>query len=265
MVLHGTERFHFNDFHPFSDRLYFRTIYPQYLRRATAILSDCERARQDVIEILGIDSKKIKTVNLAGDPAFRVIRNDQFLEVVRTKYQLPKRFIIYVGHIYPGKNVGRLFEAFARVREHEDVDLVMVGKKRWKFEKDLWVIDKLGIQDHVQFTGYIPLEDLVALYNLAELTAFPSYYECFPAIPLDANACGCPVVTSQTGGTPESAGDAAVYVEPTETSEIADAILRVLTDQKLRKQLVEKGFRNAKRFSWEKTARETLAVLESLV
>ena len=264
MVLHGTERFFFPKAHPKTDRLYFRTIYPQYLKKASVIIADSERARQDVINLLGIDPKKIKTVHLAGDPAFHLIKDEVFLNNIRNKYRLPERFIIYVGHVYPGKNVGRLFKAFKQVREHHDIKLVMVGALRWKFQDDLNLIKTLHIEDHIQMLGYVPLEDLVGLYNLAELTAFPSLYECFPAIPLDANACGCPVVTSHTGGTPEAAGDAAVYVNPMDVDGIAKAISTVLEDAALRKDLIDKGFRNAKRFSWQKTAQATLAAIESL-
>jgi glycosyltransferase involved in cell wall biosynthesis len=264
MLLHGSERFHFKRFHPLSDRIYFRTIYPQYLKRATAILSDCENAKKDIVKKVGVEPKKIKTVHLAGDPAFRVIQDSRLLEKVKTKYSLPDQFIIYVGHIYPGKNVGRLFKALKMVRQRFNIKLVMAGNKRWKFEKDLDLIQELGLEKHIQSIGYVPLEDLVSLYNLADMTVFPSYYECFPAIPLDANASGCPVVTSNTGGTPEAAGDAALFVNPLNVEEIADAIIKILDSEQARQELVEKGFRNSKRFSWKKTAAKTLAVLENL-
>jgi glycosyltransferase involved in cell wall biosynthesis len=265
MVLHGTERFFYSDFHPKTDRVFFRTIYPQYLKRASAILAVSERARHDIIDKLYINPGKIKTVHLAVDPIFRVIKDEAFLNNIRKFYHLPKEFIIYVGHIYPGKNLGRLFQAFARVRKEHDVILVIAGSKRWKFEEDLNLIKKLGIEGHVQLLGHVRHEHLVGLYNLAKMTAFPSYYESFPAIPLEANACGCPVVTSNTGGTPESAGNAAVYVNPLDVGEIADGMLRVLTDEDLRKDLIQKGFKNVQRFSWQKTARKTLKVLKSLV
>ena len=158
----------------------------------------------------------------------------------------------------------RLLEAFSQVRGHTDINLVNVGVPRRKYTDDLRLIKQLGLESHVTLTGYAPQDDLVALYNLAELVAFPSIYESFPAIPLEANACGCPVVTSPTGGTRESAGDAAIYVDPTQADDIAKGILEVLTHPEMRADLVERGFRNVSRFSWEKTARETLQVLESI-
>ena len=133
---------------------------------------------------------------------------------MRRQYNLPRRFILNVGLIYPGKNIPNLLRALKRVREHEDVKLVLAGTGRRLYEEDLRQVEELGLQDHVLLPGYVPHEDLVAFYNLAEAVVFPSFYESFPAIPLEAMACGCPVVTSPTGGTREAAGDAAVMWLP---------------------------------------------------
>jgi glycosyltransferase involved in cell wall biosynthesis len=264
-VLHGTERFVFPEHHQRTDLWFFKTVYPQYLKRASLILAVSERGRQDIIERLQIAPEKIKTVHLAANPVFRIIKDDSYLAEVRKKYQLPGRFIVYVGHIYPGKNMGRLLKALALVRKDHDVDLVIAGSPRWKFEADLSLIAQLNLEKHVHVLGHVPQEELVALYNLAELTAFPSFYESFPAIPLEANACGCPVVISRTGGSPEAAGDAALFVDPLDLEGIAEAITRVLTDGDLRRELIEKGFNNASGFSWDKTARKTLDALEWVV
>ena len=141
---------------------------------------------------------------------------------------------------------------------------MLAGTGRRLYEQELQQVHELGLEDHVLLPGYVPHEDLLAFYNLAEAVVFPSFYESFGLISLEAMACGCPVVVSRTGGAPEAAGDAGCYVDPADEVSIADAILRVLTDAKLRQELVEKGFRNAKRFSWEKAARETLDVLRSV-
>jgi glycosyltransferase involved in cell wall biosynthesis len=265
MVLHGSERFVYPQFSHTSDILYFRTLYRLYLKRATAIISVSHNAAKDLVHFLKIDASKVTTVHLSAAPYFRKIDDCASVETVRRKYNLPERFILNVGLIYPGKNIPNLLRALKRVREHEDVKLVLAGTGRRLYEEDLRQVHELGLQDHVLLPGYVPHEDLVAFYNLADAVVFPSFYESFPAIPLEAMACGCPVVTSPTGGTREAAGDAAVYVDPTDEAELAHAILRVLTEPELRSQLKEKGFQNAKRFSWEKTARETLGVLESLV
>jgi glycosyltransferase involved in cell wall biosynthesis len=184
---------------------------------------------------------------------------------VRTKYQLPERFILNVGLIYPGKNIPNLLRALQQVRREEpDVHLVIAGTGKRMYAGDLAMIQSVELRDAVRMPGYVPHEDLVAVYSLAQAVVFPSYYESFPAIPLEANACGCPVVTSRTGGTPEAAGDAALYVDPDDVAGIAAATLRVLREPALRADMVAKGYQNARRFSWERTARATLDVLESL-
>jgi glycosyltransferase involved in cell wall biosynthesis len=258
MVLHGTERFFYNDFHPKSDRLFFRTVYPYYLKKASAIIAVSERARQDIVELMDIKAEKVRTVYLAVDPIFRVIKDQKYLKRIRESYHLPDRFILFAGHVYPGKNVGRLFKAFDRIRQQHAVKLVFAGDFRWKFKHDMDQIRKLKLNEFIQVTGHVPAEDLAGFYNLAELTVFPSYYESFGLTNVEANACGCPLITSKTGGSPEAAGEAAVYVDPLDVDSISDAMDRVLGDPGLRKDLIEKGLRNIKRFSWEKSAQQTL-------
>lgn len=264
LVLHGSERFVYPQFSHKSDMLYFRTLYPLYMKRATAIISVSQNAAKDLVHYLNVDPGKVTTVHLAQAPYFRKIDDCASIEAVRRKYNLPNRFILNVGLIYPGKNIRNLLRAVKKVREHEDVKLVLAGTGRRLYQEDLQQVHELGIQEHVLLPGYVTHQDLVAFYNLAEAVVFPSFYESFPAIPLEAMACGCPVVTSPTGGTREAAGDAALYVEPTDEPGLAQAVLRVLTEPKLRSELREKGFQHAKHFSWEKTARKTLETLESL-
>ena len=265
MVLHGSERFVFPEFSHRSDILFFRTIYPFYLRNASAILSVSENARKDIIRFLHIDPAKVHTIHLAQSATFHPVTGPERLAAVRKQYALPERFILNVGLIYPGKNIPNLLDALKLVRAQEgDVRLVIAGTGKRMYRRDLEMIQQTGLKDAVLMPGYIPHEDLSAVYSLARAVVFPSFYESFPAIPLEANACGCPVVTSRTGGTPEAAGDAALYVDPTDVPGIAEATLRILRDDALRADLIRKGFENVKRFSWEKTALGTLQVLESL-
>ena len=263
MVLHGSERFVYPQFSHTSDVLFFKTIYPFCLRQATAIVSVSENARRDIIKFLDINPDKVKTVYLAVSESFKTIDNVRMLDSIREKYELPPRFMLNVGLIYPGKNLPNLLRAFKLVREREDIKLVIAGTGRRMYKDDLALIHELQLEDDVCLPGYIPQQDLAAVYNLAELFVFPSFYESFGLVSLEAMACGCPVVVSRTGGAPEAAGDAAVYVDPLNVEEIAAAILRVLTNPGLRGCLIEKGFENVRRFSWAKTARQTLDVLES--
>lgn len=264
MVLHGTERAVHPEFHQRMDLLFFKTVYQQFLRRASVIIAVSDNARRDAIEIYGLSPDRVKTVYLAADASFRVIDDQAHLERIRRQYNLPSRFIVFVGHIYPGKNIGRLIKAFAEVRREHDVHLVIAGRHRWRYQEELDLIPKLGLDEFVHLVGHIAHEDLVAVYNLAELMALPSFYESFGLVTVEAQACGCPVVVSQTGGAPEAAGDGAIYVDPWDEKSIADGMTEVLSNEAQRGELVAKGFRNAERFSWEKTARGTLEVLKTL-
>jgi glycosyltransferase involved in cell wall biosynthesis len=264
LVLHGSERFVYPQFSHKSDLLYFKTLYRLYMKRATGIISVSDNAAKDLIQFWNINPSKVRTVHLAPAPYFRELDDCAAVEAVRCKYNLPKRFILNVGLIYPGKNIPNLLRALKKVREHNDVKLVLAGTGRRLYEGDLRQVHELGLQDHVLLPGYVPHEDLVAFYNLAEAVVFPSFYESFGLISLEAMACGCPVVVSRTGGAPEAAGDAAIYVDPANAISIAEGIIRVLVEPQLRSELREKGLQNAKRFSWEKTAGKTLEVFESL-
>lgn len=264
MVLHGTERFFYPQFSNAGDMLFFHTVYPYYLKRASAIIAVSNRAREDIIAQLNIDPSKVITVHLAISPIFRKIENATLLDDVRKKYKLPDRFILHVGHVYPGKNFGRLLRAFSRVREHTDIKLVNVGTPRRKYSGDLSLIRELQLDPHVQLAGYVPYEEIAALYNLAEVVAFPSIYESFGLPVLEAQACGCPLVTSNTGGIPEVAGDAAIFIEPGDIESIAAGILRALEDEPLRNKLIARGLKNVARFSWTTAAQETLAALQRL-
>jgi len=264
MVLHGSEWFVYPEFYPWWDIQYVKAIMPLYLKRAAAVISVSNRAREDITIHTGVNSNKIKTVYLAASEHFRVIKNEAVLKAARQKYTLPEHFILFVGKIYPGKNVGNLLRAFARIRDRVPHKLVMCGDVYWKYGQVLKLIEQLGLQEDVLRTGWIQSEELPAIYNLADLFVFPSMYESCPAPPWEAMACGCPVITSHTGGTPEVVGDAAILIDPRDVNGIAEAMYDVLTNGELRKKLVAKGFEQYKKFSWAKCAKETLEIIEHL-
>lgn len=263
-VLHGSERFVYPQFSHKSDILYFKMIYPYYLRRATALISVSENVRKDIIRFININPEKVKTIHLSANDIFRKIDDLYFLESIREKYALPNRFILNIGLIYPGKNIPNLLKAFKLVRQKEDIKLVIVGSGRRMYSQDLELIQEFGLQEDVFLPGYIDQQDLVAVYNLAELFAFPSLYEGFGIPILESMACGCPVIASKTGSLPEIAGDAAQYVTPWDVEDIAQAICRVLADSHFRQELIQRGFEQAQRFSWATCARQTLQVFEEI-
>jgi glycosyltransferase involved in cell wall biosynthesis len=169
-----------------------------------------------------------------------------------------------VGHLYPQKNFATFVKAFHRVAKEIPHDLVIVGRPRWKYEEDLNLIDHLGLQERMHFLYYVPHDDLPAIYNLARCFAFPSLYESFGLVQLEAMACGCPVVAAHSGAIPEIAGDAALLFDPHDPEDMAEALLKAISDQSIRQSLIAKGLARAKKFTWDRCAAETLQVFIEL-
>jgi glycosyltransferase involved in cell wall biosynthesis len=220
-------------------------------------------AADEIVRYLGADRDKIRVIYPSYNQQCRVLV-DTDLDAVKQKYGLPDRFILFVGGLAPLKNLSNLLKAFREVEARLPHKLVIVGFKRWKFKGDVDLIDSLGLRERIVMTGYLPDADLPAVYNLAELFVMPSLYEGFGIPVLEAMACACPVLTTRTGCTPEVVGDAALLVDPRNPLEIADGIRAMLSDDDLRNKLVKKGLERVKQFNWDKCARETLAVFDSV-
>lgn len=263
-VLQGADWFVFPNNYKMHDRIYHKMFAWLFIKKSDAIISISHSTTGDILRYASIDPGKVKTIHFGVGNHFRPIRDSNRLEDVRRKYDLPSRFILYVGQIYPMKNVPRIAEAFSSLRGRVPHRLVIVGKPGQKGRKELAVIERYNLGKDLVVTGWIPVEDLPVIYNLADAFIFPSLYEGFGLPLLEAMACGCPVVTSNRGATREITGDAAKLVAPTDVDAIAGGIFEVLSNRALRDDLVQRGFRRAKQFSWERCARETLGVLESL-
>ncbi len=249
--------------YPASRRLYFQAVSRASARRADALIVPSDTVRDDVERILAVPQSRITTVYEAPAPVFRPIEDGAMLAQVRQKYRLPDRFILNVGSLEPGKNRASLIQAFHRLRQRGlEHCLVIVGQKAWKYEGDFELVERLGLGDAVLFTGYVPAEELAALYSCAELFVFPSLYEGFGLPVLEAMACGAPVVTSNVSAMPEVAGDAALLTEPRDIEGLADAMERPLRYSRVRASLRSRGLKRAAEFSWERAAHETVAVYE---
>lgn len=234
------------------------------LKRADAIITDSEASKRDVLKIVGISEEKISVAYLAAGEEFKKNNDKNLHKTLRKKYQLPEQFLLYVGDVTWNKNLPRLLQVVKKI----DVPLVMVGKslvsenfdRNNKWNKDLVEVQKLAQQNkNVSRLGFVPTDDLVALYNLATVFVFPSVYEGFGLPIVEAMQSGCPVITSREGCIPEIGGDAVVSFEGDNTDSLADAIQKVMGSKKLQKELSEKGLQQAKEFSWKKTAQETIA------
>ena len=252
-------------------------LYPHFLTRESAryyghidqavrwtdhIISVSESTKRDTIEHLGVPEDKITVVYEAASPIFRPVDLEEAREQVQNRHGIETPFVLFVSTIEPRKNVPSLLRAIWQLIEcyKEDVSLVLAGGKGWLFEDAFAVVEELQLDKRVHFVGRVSSEDLLYLYNAAEMLAHPAFYEGFGLPPLEAMACGLPVVVSDVASLPEVVGDAGLLVDPHNVDELTVAMWRVLNDAELRQEMREKGLRQAERFSWERAARETLDI-----
>ncbi len=245
-------------------RLYWACWLPHSVRWATRIIADSCHTRADLIRLLGVRPERIEVVYLGVDETFRPVTDPAALAAVRERYGLPERVILYLGTLEPRKGLDTLVAAFARLAADLPHHLVIAGKRGWYTEPLFRQVRALGLERRVHFPGYVAAGDQAALYSLADLFVLPSRYEGFGLPVLEAMACGTPVVCSQAASLPEVAGDAAVLVPPGDVEALAGGLRGVLQDGVLRQGLRERGLERARRFTWEETARHTLAVYEQV-
>jgi glycosyltransferase involved in cell wall biosynthesis len=249
-----------------SLRAYLMRAVPKSVRRADVVLADSKSTRNDVIELLGTDPQRVKVVYPGVEARFRPVEDLHVLASVRQRYSLPRRFVLGLGTLQPRKNFRRLIDAYQLCRNTAcgDVELVISGREGWLYQPIFERVAELGLEKQVHFTGHVDDGDLPALYSLAELFVFPSLYEGFGLPPLEAMACGTPVVTSSGSSLCEVVGDSALLIDPTDVKGLAQAMSRVMSDQQLRAQLIEQGLRRARRFTWRRAAEELFTILEQL-
>lgn len=233
------------------------------LKLAKAIITDSQCSKDDIVRHTRISDSKIHVVYLAASGAFKKIEKSSILGSVREKYGLPEKFVLYVGDVTWNKNLPRLLKAIKKF----NVILVMVGSAllQKKFDhlnpwnQDLSKVLKLTENDkRIIRLGFVPTKDLVMLYNSATIFVMPSLYEGFGLPILEAMSCDCPVVTTREGSIPEVAENAAYFVDPYDTDDIANGIGKVYFNQKLQREFSQRGLKQAQKFTWRKTAEETI-------
>jgi glycosyltransferase involved in cell wall biosynthesis len=228
-------------------------------RRSHMILTVSEASKQDIIRFFHVPPEKVVVVHNAIDERFRNAPADEDVARVRERYQLDHGFVLYVGNIRPHKNLVRLIEAFDRLRKSgfEEIKLLIIGDEISKLPALRRAVHEHKLHKQVRFLGYLPDETLAVLYRLASVFVFPSLYEGFGLPPLEAMACGTPVVTSNVSSLPEVAGDAAILVDPYDVGSIEEGVRRVLTDPVLAATMRAKGILRAREFSWERSVART--------
>jgi len=229
------------------------------IRESDKIIAVSENTKNDIMDLTGVSGSKVEVIYSGIDEELRVIgKNDQSLKEVKKKYNLADKFILFLGTQEPRKNIVGLIKAYNEFRKNsaggKEVELVIAGGKGWKERRTVNEWKKSKYQEDIKFLNYIPRQDKVYLYNLASVFVYPSFYEGFGFPPLEAMACGLPTITAFSSSLPEVAGEVSLLVDPYKTGEIAQAIERVLSDDNLKNDLIERGREKTSEFSWQKAA-----------
>jgi len=236
---------------------YARFMMRKAIEKSVLVFTVSEASRRDILRFFPhADPDRVLVVPNAIDPSLREAPGEEEMDRVRERYQVRGRFVLYAGNIKPHKNLERLIEAFGRLRRRsgfEDVKLLIIGEEISRYGSLRRSVEATGVRQDVRFFGFVPDRTLSCLYRLASVFAFPSLYEGFGLPPLEAMACGTPVVTSNVSSLPEVVGDAALLVDPYDVEALADALARVLSDEALRTELVGRGRARVERFSWERS------------
>ncbi len=255
-------------FPEFHVPLYPRKELARYIDRADVIIAISENTKRDIISLFGVPEEKVRVILLAADERFRCMTDNEAIQNVLKRAGIAGEYILYTGPMELRKNVPALVQAFGILKAEKRIPhrLVLAGSKGGGLYAEIMeIIRAHGLEKDVVFTGYVADEDIPCLYNNASVFAFPSLYEGFGLPPLEAMACGCPVVTSNTSSLPEVVGDAGLMVDPECPEELAEAMGRVIEDTGLRSKLRERGLRRAAEFSWKRCATETLAIYRELL
>ncbi len=246
-------------------RFYWQKLLPFCIKKSDFIIADSENTKRDIINFIGFPSERIKVIYLAADKRFKPIEKLPERKKILEKYGINKKYVLNVGTVEPRKNIPRLIEAFSvyiKESKLEDLVLVIAGKKDWGYEKCRQKIEELGIGERIIFCDYVNDEELVILYNLAEAFIYPSFYEGFGLPVLEAMSCGVPVICSQISSLPEVAEYAGIYIDPSDIGSIKAALSDAL---KNKESLSARSLKQAGKFSWEKTAAETINVYKEVL
>lgn len=247
-------------------RMYMRLVSAA-AHQAQMVLTDSEASKRDIVRALGIDSERVRVVYLAAGKRYRPVEDKAILENVRVRYGLPDVYILYLGGFDPRKNVNILLRSYSQLADAPP--LVIAGRlpeRGSAMALDPRPLAKdLGIDGQVRFIGWVSEEDKPALYTAAWCFVFPSLYEGFGLPPLEAMACGTPVIASDSSSLPEVIGDGGLLVNSTSAAQLAEALGALCANPQLRAELAVRALARAAQFSWAKTATETLAVYEAVV
>lgn len=247
------------------DTVYMRRMIRSSAKRANGIIAVSENTKADILRTL--DPPKataIKVIHEAASEAFRLLEDQNPLDRCRKKYALDGPFFFYAGSISPRKNLARAVRAFAQIAGDIPHTFVITGGRRWRDGDFFDAVGRSGVADRIKVLGHVSQEEIVDLYNLADFSIYPSLYEGFGLPIIEAMSCGAPVACANGTSLPEVAGDAALFFDALDEDSISDAILRLAQDEKLRGEYAAKSLAQAKNFSWQRTAEETIAFFDEI-
>lgn len=249
------------------NRTYLATMARLSARRCHKIITISESTRQDVISYFGVPPHKVEAIHLGVDEIFKPVEDQAVLRQFKAERNLPENYLLYLGTLEPRKNVERLVEAYALLRKKRAIPhkLVLGGAKGWLYDRIFARVNQLELQEDILFTSYIPYNELPLWYNCADIFIYPSLYEGFGLPPLEAMACGTPVITSSISSLPEVVGAAAITIDPLDVDALAVAIDTAAGNPGVRRQLSAQGLQQAAQFSWEKMATRTLGLYRQVI
>ena len=240
-----------------SRAFYYRTAVKRSLRTAAGLIADSQSTAEDLLALGGAREAQLTVAPLGVGEDFKPVQEPRQAQI-RRDYDLPDRFFLYLGTMEPRKNIHRIIDAWSRIALDHPHDLVIAGRHGWKLDSLYSALEHSPLSGRIHFLGYIMDEDLPALLSTAFAFVWPSLFEGFGLPPLEAMACGTPVITSNNSSLPEVVGDAALTVNPKEVEAIAQAMRDLIENEKQYVSLREKGLRRAADFTWKRTAELTL-------
>jgi len=269
VTIHDLSYLHYPELFKKNDLLQLQSWTKYSIKNSAYIIAVSQTTKDDIVKSYKVDPSKITITYEGYDEDRFKPQPESKVESVKSKYKIKGDYIIFVGTLQPRKNLERLIEAFDIVNskwkmENGKLQLVIVGKKGWLYDSIFAKVKELNLNQRVIFTDYVPDDDLPVLIAGAKAYVLPSLWEGFGIPVIEAQACGIPVIVSNTSSLPEIIGESGILIDPEDVDSIAQGIKKVLSNEKTRSDLVEKGFTNIKRFSWRNCAKETLAVLENV-
>jgi glycosyltransferase involved in cell wall biosynthesis len=262
ITVHDLNFVHYPEFLTTESRRYYLDQIKWAVAEANHIIADSDSTRKDLVDILGVSEEFVTTVYLAANPIYQETRTGDEIEAVLNRFELPEGFLLFVGTISPRKNVQMLLNAYEYLltASRVDVPLVLVGASGW-LSKDVFLeIDKKKIRSQVRHLDGVSDYELSCLYAAAGVLILPSFYEGFGLPVLEAMHCGCPVISSNRGSLPEIVGNAGPLLDPDDEDVWPESIELILKDDSLREQAKSKGYLQAEKFTWHRTAEETLKI-----